>query len=906
MRAVAVALTFLAVVGAPSANAQEKKGLHPRLVSRILDEIADATGDTDPSDQTLDVAAMGPTFKQAGEGVARRAAAAAKGAALLKSYTDNGQLLVTAFRCGSKRSARELVVCIRALNEAKDQRLDQERILVDAAVYSDSFPVQAHAGFGIRRTLQLPNAERKTDAETRVFAIGPHALEVSSMGAMSPKALDDLVTRILVGAFGAPGASASGLIPSPATPQQTRYGAALSDALRLRFFSVEAIDDYRQLYSATGRRHAYKGLSLTHYTFETPEAAAAFRRRPAPKTIVEPVSGKPKAIYLLEGEKLSEYGERALEALRRGGPQVLPRALGVDAVTPTVVDTLLEGSSTTISAKGVQVALDGLNVTRLLFSTEELARRRVESGDKATEGRDVVDRHGPSVVSLEGPGLAKPGFAGKALRAAWLRGIGQPGPRTEIVVRDGPDAFAILIFNSAGRLYAQTVKQLKKARKEKATADGSRFRFRDELRNKLQLQSANAAYEAQLLSKGALIVLGPNPKALKELRGYLLALLRTLHQKPPPIAEATVGAPKPKAVVIAEAPPVAVDAELSPLSATERKTLQKVLGGKAWVHETKHFALVSTADRVYTRERGKLLERARSGFYNFYAKKGFTLHGHPKRLEAVVFRSQPDFQAYVKKNYPGLEQAGGLYAGDTNRLYLFDYRRSPELKEAQRKQQEYKRNIEDARAKRKLAERRKEHQYARELSTWILKSKRALRAWERANARWLELAGDTTAIHEAVHQLCYNSGLLEFSLLNPVWLVEGLAMLFEDPNVWKGRYSKERNAGRILSLSYALEEKRSIPLRTIVSQTGTFFTLPDPELAYATAWALTHMFVRGKFRKYKDRFFAYLKLVRAQGKSKTAAADAAKIRLETFRSSFGDIDRLDRELREQIKKLVGK
>lgn len=145
-------------------------------------------------------------------------------------------------------------------------------------------------------------------------------------------------------------------------------------------------------------------------------------------------------------------------------------------------------------------------------------------------------------------------------------------------------------------------------------------------------------------------------------------------------------------------------------------------------------------------------------------------------------------------------------------------------------------------------------------------------------------ATEATVVHEAVHQLAYNTGLHERLFEHPLWMVEGLATMFEVPSVYKGRLSSDTAVDRIhrdkarevVSLvgqdTGALGEK----LEDLVAS-DHLFRVHTAE-AYALAWAMTYYLVE----RMPKQYFEYIAVQRRRG-FETYPADA---RLIDFRQAF--------------------
>ncbi len=80
-----------------------------------------------------------------------------------------------------------------------------------------------------------------------------------------------------------------------------------------------------------------------------------------------------------------------------------------------------------------------------------------------------------------------------------------------------------------------------------------------------------------------------------------------------------------------------------------------------------------------------------------------------------------------------------------------------------------------------------------------------------AGIDWAET--EATIVHEAVHQLAFNTGVHERLAENPLWLVEGFATMFEQPAVYDSRTNRSSIESRMLT-------KRVIELQPILREPG--------------------------------------------------------------------------------------
>ena len=142
---------------------------------------------------------------------------------------------------------------------------------------------------------------------------------------------------------------------------------------------------------------------------------------------------------------------------------------------------------------------------------------------------------------------------------------------------------------------------------------------------------------------------------------------------------------------------------------------------------------------------------------------------------------------------------------------------------------------------------------------------------------------EATIVHEAVHQLAFNSGVHERLAENPLWLVEGFATMFEQPAVYDSRVNHSNLESRMLvgkvqQIQPILREPGALEsrLRTMIESDSIFQQEPLP--AYTVAWALTFYLSE----RMPNEFAEYLKLQRKRDFGDYSAASRAR----DFRKAF--------------------
>jgi Protein of unknown function (DUF1570) len=142
---------------------------------------------------------------------------------------------------------------------------------------------------------------------------------------------------------------------------------------------------------------------------------------------------------------------------------------------------------------------------------------------------------------------------------------------------------------------------------------------------------------------------------------------------------------------------------------------------------------------------------------------------------------------------------------------------------------------------------------------------------------------EATIVHEAVHQIAFNTGIHERLAENPLWLVEGLATMFEQPAVYDSRVNHSNLESRMLvrkvqEIQPILREPGALEsrIRSMIEADDIFQKEPLP--AYAVAWALTFYLAE----RMPNEFAAFLKLQRKRGFSGYSLSSRAA----DFRKAF--------------------
>ncbi len=241
---------------------------------------------------------------------------------------------------------------------------------------------------------------------------------------------------------------------------------------------------------------------------------------------------------------------------------------------------------------------------------------------------------------------------------------------------------------------------------------------------------------------------------------------------------------------------------LEPISADEaaRRLLDEMPEGFK-IHRTSNYLICHNTNPKYASYVGGLFEQLYRGFFAYWKGLGWELDTPRFPLVALVFADQDGFQSYA-----------GHELGDTVKSVIGYY-----------------------------------HLETNRMTTYFLPNA------ERNVA---------TIIHEATHQLAYNSGLQRRFADNPMWVSEGLAMFFESPDFSSPR--GWRSVGKVNRVN--LERfRRYVPsrpadsLRTLLADDARLRDSSQALMAYGESWALTYFLLKTR----RKEFVAYLQQLSA-------------------------------------------
>ena len=323
--------------------------------------------------------------------------------------------------------------------------------------------------------------------------------------------------------------------------------------------------------------------------------------------------------------------------------------------------------------------------------------------------------------------------------------------------------------------------------------------------------------------------------------------------------------------------------------AESRDLLRREYGKQFDVVGTEHYLIC--ASPVDASKYARVFEEIYRSVYLYFSRRGFRISEPEFPLIAVVFPSQAEFVQQCRRDAvrggPGLL---GYYHPDSNRVALFDTGVSKTADTGTRSLTEG------------LFSKTFGRPAGEQAGTQLfgLGSPARDAAAARPHAGEIDADLSDTIVHEAAHQVAFNTGLHSRIGPNPKWIVEGLATAFEVPamhNSVATDTAKDRiNQGRFTWFTnFAQTRRRPKSLADFVAQDQMFASAGQD--AYAQGWALTFFLLEtraGKFTRYLQRIAAREPL----------SPCSAEERVADFRNAFGnDLDQIEVEFLRFMERL---
>lgn len=291
------------------------------------------------------------------------------------------------------------------------------------------------------------------------------------------------------------------------------------------------------------------------------------------------------------------------------------------------------------------------------------------------------------------------------------------------------------------------------------------------------------------------------------------------------------------------------------------------------IHTTEHYTIAYDTSREYAEWASSLLESLLEALTRYWKKEGLDLEEPRFPLGVVIHRSYDDYKQFARAEI-GSTGAVGYYSMRTNRVRMFDLTGSDEV--------------------RAEAAGRSTRRGSRRQITQMLSTPRA----EPLVA---------TIVHEATHQVAFNTGVMQRYADLPLWLVEGMAVYFEAPNAkstrgWRG--IGKVNYVRLKDFKRNLSKWNRSSLTSLIASDERLRNPRTAADAYADAWALNYFLIK----RHGDEYVEYVKTMAAKNplegpSERLSDKEKASQRLDEFIEHFGELEDLERDFLRTMSRL---
>ena len=283
----------------------------------------------------------------------------------------------------------------------------------------------------------------------------------------------------------------------------------------------------------------------------------------------------------------------------------------------------------------------------------------------------------------------------------------------------------------------------------------------------------------------------------------------------------------------------------------ERSVMQS-LPQRFDVHQTAHYMIFYDTSKAYAQWCGTLFERLFTAFNNSWEQRGFKLGDPQFPLVAVVFADKESYLKFLHKE-SGESSDGiiGYYNRQTNRIIMYD------------------------------------------LSGGAGSAGPSRGGLHSQMSQFLAnpAAANTvsTIVHEATHQIAFNSGMQQRYSDSPLWFSEGLAMYFETPDLrsskgWAG-VGAVNKLRRDQFKDYA-KHRPANSLETLIADDQRLRNVEQVPEAYAESWALTYYLLK----QHPKEYVAYAKML---SRKQPLGDDGPAKRKAEFEKFFGPIKKVE-------------
>lgn len=281
------------------------------------------------------------------------------------------------------------------------------------------------------------------------------------------------------------------------------------------------------------------------------------------------------------------------------------------------------------------------------------------------------------------------------------------------------------------------------------------------------------------------------------------------------------------------------------------------------VYQTPHYLVAYNTSRDYAKWTSSMLERLHKAFTNYWSRRGFDLQEPEFPLVVMVYSNAASYLAASRDELgEGAASVVGYYSLQTNRIRMYDLTGADQIRSQNRRRTSLK-----------------------EINQML------------ASPAAMPLVA--TVVHEATHQVTFNCGLQARYADLPLWLLEGMAVYFEAPDLsskrgWQGIGNV--NYPRLQLFRKNLAGWQAGSITSLLVDSKRFRNTRTAASAYADAWALNYYLITYR----PDEYASYLQ---AMAKKKPLIENTPEERLNEFREHFGDLAELQADFLKQMTRI---
>lgn len=234
--------------------------------------------------------------------------------------------------------------------------------------------------------------------------------------------------------------------------------------------------------------------------------------------------------------------------------------------------------------------------------------------------------------------------------------------------------------------------------------------------------------------------------------------------------------------------------------------------------ETSRFVLLSDTSITRTGHQAELLERAYHQFCRVAREQGWAYEPLRHRLVAVLFNDRDEFLAYAREvDGLGIDGISGYYHPGRDRLVFYAMETDPQVIKARQVLQDLTSQAGELRDGIREALGRGDSEYCHRMRSQLDRVESILSDRRRKLEQWSSESEMATAIHEAIHQLCFHTRLQSPDVVYPLWLSEGLASSFETTEPDSAFGPDHRDHARIDRVRAWSRDDELVPMEELIS-----------------------------------------------------------------------------------------